>query len=67
MPPVPRIAVSRFMAKSDLYEFDLVLDVNTDLYPLKVSRSLTPGPLSVLHTMNPPQECTTPHSHFISV
>jgi hypothetical protein len=43
------------MAKSDLYEFDLVLDVNTDLYPLKVSRSLTPGPLStVLHPMNPP-------------
>jgi hypothetical protein len=29
-------AVSRFVCWSDLYEFDLVIDINIDLYPLKV-------------------------------
>ena len=38
---MPCVAVSRFLAKSDLYEFDLVLDINTDLYPLKVSPFMT--------------------------
>ena len=29
-------AVSRIKAKGDLYEMDLLLDVNTDLYPMDV-------------------------------
>jgi hypothetical protein len=28
--------VSRFVCRSELYEFDLTLDVNVDVYPLQV-------------------------------
>ena len=57
-----RGAVSRIKAKSDLYEMDLLLDINTDLYPMDVSWSLGP-PLasdSVAH------KCvfTTPHNRM---
>jgi RNA polymerase Rpb8 len=31
-------AVSRIKAKGDLYEMDLLLDVNTDLYPMDVRK-----------------------------
>lgn len=30
------VAVSRFVCRSELYEFDLTLDINIDIYPLKV-------------------------------
>lgn len=30
-------AVSRIKGKGDLYEMDVLLDVNTDLYPMEVS------------------------------
>jgi hypothetical protein len=30
-------AVSRFVCRSELYEFDLTIDINIDIYPLKVS------------------------------
>lgn len=29
-------AVSRFVCRSELYEFDLTIDINIDIYPLKV-------------------------------
>jgi hypothetical protein len=29
-------AVSRFICKSELFEFELTMDINIDLYPLKV-------------------------------
>ena len=32
-----RRAVSRFACHSDLYEMDLLLDVNVEIYPLKVN------------------------------
>jgi len=32
-------AVSRIKGKGDLYEMDVLLDVNTDLYPMEVSTS----------------------------
>ena len=31
-----RFAVSRFICHSDLYEMDLHVDINTDLFPLEV-------------------------------
>lgn len=34
-------AVSRFICRSELYEFDLALDINIDIYPLRVSAQLT--------------------------
>ena len=33
-------AVSRIKARSDLYEMDLVLDVNVDVYPIEVGDKL---------------------------
>ena len=32
-------AVSRFQCHSDLYEMDLMLDINTSIYPLQVTNS----------------------------
>ena len=31
-------AVTRFQCHSDLYEMDLMMDINTSIYPLHVSR-----------------------------
>lgn len=36
LPFMRRFAVSRYTARSDLYECDLTLDVNIDVYPLEV-------------------------------
>lgn len=36
-----RLAVSRYQCRSDLYEMDLMLDVNIEVYPLKVRRSVS--------------------------
>jgi hypothetical protein len=33
-------AVSRYICRSELYEFDLAIDINIDIYPLKVGRVL---------------------------
>lgn len=32
-----RRAVSRFECKSEFFEFEMTLDVNVDIYPLKAS------------------------------
>ena len=32
-----RCAVSRFRCRSDLYEMDLLIDINVDIYPMEVS------------------------------
>jgi hypothetical protein len=34
-------AVSRFVCRSELYEFDLTIDINIDIYPLKVRQPQT--------------------------
>lgn len=47
---MPR-AVSRIKAKGDLYEMDLLLDVNTDLYPMDV-RFLLRHDMSVWRSMS---------------
>lgn len=33
---LPALAVSRFVCHSDLYEMDLHIDINTELFPLQV-------------------------------
>lgn len=37
---VAAAAVSRYICRSELYEFDLAIDINIDIYPLKVGRAL---------------------------
>lgn len=45
-PPLP--TVSRIKCRSDLYEMDMILDVNVDVYPVDVSPALaTAWPLGV--------------------
>ena len=34
--------VSRFVCRSELFEFDLSVDINIDVYPLKVRRAPPP-------------------------
>lgn len=34
------IAVSRIRAHSDMYEMDLLLDINSDLYPVEVREAV---------------------------
>ena len=36
LPPLFASAVSRFICHSDLYEMDLHIDINTELFPLQV-------------------------------
>jgi hypothetical protein len=44
-PPRPCVyAVSRYVCKSDLFECDMVLDVNIDVYPLEVGHWAKPPP-----------------------
>ncbi len=33
-------AVSRYVCRSELYECDLILDVNIDVYPMEVSHAM---------------------------
>ncbi len=40
------LAVSRFKCRSDLYEMDLLIDINVDVYPVEV-RADSPGFLSI--------------------
>lgn len=45
--------VSRFVCRSELYEFDLTIDINIDIYPLKVrQRTDTLGGLSCWPRVN---------------
>ncbi len=41
-------AVSRIKCKGDLYEMDLLLDVNTDLYPVEVRQRCSRGAARLL-------------------
>jgi hypothetical protein len=51
-------AVSRFVCRSELYEFDLTVDINIDIYPLKVGDVLTQVLTQQLH-----RSCRCSHSH----
>lgn len=55
--PLLPIPVSRIRAKSDLFEMDMLLDVNTDIYPLAVGDKLSfllASTLSLDGTPHPP-------------
>ncbi len=41
-------AVSRIRAHSDMYEMDLLLDINSDLYPVDVSKAVVTSSLMAL-------------------
>ena len=41
-------AVSRIRAHSDMYEMDLLLDINSDLYPVDVSKAVETSTLLAL-------------------
>lgn len=41
-------AVSRIRAHSDMYEMDLLLDINSDLYPVNVSETVLTSTLIAL-------------------
>ncbi len=41
-------AVSRIRAHSDMYEMDLLLDINSDLYPVDVSKAVVTSTLMAL-------------------
>lgn len=48
--------VSRFMCKSDLYEMELTLDVNVDVYPLENGQKFSLALASTLHPDGKPDE-----------
>lgn len=41
-------AVSRIRAHSDMYEMDLLLDINSDLYPVDVSKAVVTSSVTPL-------------------
>lgn len=47
--------VSRFVCRSELYEFDLTLDVNIDIYPLKVGDKFNLVLARTIHTDGTPE------------
>jgi hypothetical protein len=61
--PLPS-AVSRYVARSDLYECDLTLDVNTDVYPLEVGQVLF---LQRAVTMSLGKTCTCLLQHAVII
>ena len=56
---VLRRAVSRFRCRSDLYEMDLLIDINVDIYPMEVSGWLA---AAVDVSSFSPSSKTPPHS-----
>ena len=53
-------AVSRIRAHSDMYEMDLLLDINSDLYPVDVSKAVVTTTLMALFGRHQTVLCSLP-------